>query len=206
MQMWMTLILALQLLSALTMIGLVLVQHGKGADMGASFGSGASGSLFGATGSANFLSRSTAVMATVFFLCTLALAYVGGVGNVRERGACLRGDDLVGLGVIGAPFAVPDDGVAATALVQHAGRHLAGVGTLVVGRHVLRAPTDVAAGQLRRRLAEVDEGHAHRDIGDEGPRRDQRGQQFGVGRPVAVHLPVADHELASHLRSAPFTR
>jgi preprotein translocase subunit SecG len=63
----MTLLVALQLLSALVMIGLVLVQHGKGADMGASFGSGASGSLFGATGSANFLSRSTAVCATVFF-------------------------------------------------------------------------------------------------------------------------------------------
>ena len=54
--------LALQILAALVMIGLVLIQHGKGADMGASFGSGASGSLFGATGSANFLSRSTAVL------------------------------------------------------------------------------------------------------------------------------------------------
>ena len=70
-------ILAVQMLAALGMIGLILVQHGKGADMGASFGSGASGSLFGATGSANFLSRSTAVLATVFFVCTLALAYFG---------------------------------------------------------------------------------------------------------------------------------
>jgi preprotein translocase subunit SecG len=76
MQIWMTLVLAVQLLSALAMIGLVLVQHGKGADMGASFGSGASGSLFGATGSANFLSRSTAVCATLFFVCTLALAFM----------------------------------------------------------------------------------------------------------------------------------
>jgi preprotein translocase subunit SecG len=77
MQIWMTLILAVQLLSALTMIGLVLIQHGKGADMGASFGSGASGSLFGATGSANFLSRSTAACATLFFVCTLTLTYLG---------------------------------------------------------------------------------------------------------------------------------
>lgn len=76
MQVFSNLILILQLLSALVMIGLVLVQHGKGADMGASFGSGASGSLFGATGSANFLSRSTAVCATVFFVCTLGLAYL----------------------------------------------------------------------------------------------------------------------------------
>ena len=76
--------LVVQLLSALAMIGLVLIQHGKGADMGASFGSGASGSLFGATGSANFLSRSTAVCATVFFVCTLALAYFGN-GGARAR-------------------------------------------------------------------------------------------------------------------------
>ncbi len=72
---WMlNVVVMLQILAALVMIGLVLVQHGKGADMGASFGSGASGSLFGATGSANFLSRSTAVCAAVFFVCTLALA------------------------------------------------------------------------------------------------------------------------------------
>ena len=71
----MNLVLALQIVTALVMIGLVLIQHGKGADMGASFGSGASGSLFGATGSANFLSRSTAVCAAVFFVCTLYLAY-----------------------------------------------------------------------------------------------------------------------------------
>ncbi|CAD5374473.1 Protein-export membrane protein SecG [Rubrivivax sp. A210] len=83
MQIWMTLILAVQLLSALAMIGLVLIQHGKGADMGASFGSGASGSLFGATGSANFLSRATAACATAFFLCTLALTYLGSRGDAR---------------------------------------------------------------------------------------------------------------------------
>ncbi|MFL6665013.1 MAG: preprotein translocase subunit SecG [Rhizobacter sp.] len=70
------LVVMAQILAALVMIGLVLVQHGKGADMGASFGSGASGSLFGATGSANFLSRSTAVCAAVFFVCTLTLAYL----------------------------------------------------------------------------------------------------------------------------------
>ena len=84
MNMVMNLVLALQILTALVMIGLVLIQHGKGADMGASFGSGASGSLFGATGSANFLSRSTAVCAGVFFVCTLALAYSS---NERPRTA-----------------------------------------------------------------------------------------------------------------------
>ena len=70
-------ILAVQILAALGMIGLILVQHGKGADMGAAFGSGSSGSLFGASGSANFLSRTTAVLAAVFFITTLALAYFG---------------------------------------------------------------------------------------------------------------------------------
>jgi preprotein translocase subunit SecG len=76
MQIWLNLVLVVQLLAAVAMIGLVLIQHGKGADMGASFGSGASGSLFGATGSANFLSRSTAVCATLFFICTLAVSYL----------------------------------------------------------------------------------------------------------------------------------
>ena len=85
-----TLLLAVQMITALSMIGLILLQHGKGADMGAAFGSGASGSLFGATGSANFLSRSTAVLAAVFFACTLVLAYFGnarptGSGSVLER-------------------------------------------------------------------------------------------------------------------------
>ena len=74
MHIWTNLLVVLQILSAVVMIGLVLIQHGKGADMGASFGSGASGSLFGATGSANFLSRSTAVCATVFFVTTLGLS------------------------------------------------------------------------------------------------------------------------------------
>jgi len=71
------LIVVVQVVSALAIIGLVLVQHGKGADMGAAFGSGASGSLFGASGSSNFLSKSTAVAAGVFFASTLALAYFG---------------------------------------------------------------------------------------------------------------------------------
>ncbi|MFM8637473.1 MAG: preprotein translocase subunit SecG [Betaproteobacteria bacterium] len=77
MQFLANLLLIVQIISALVMIGLVLIQHGKGADMGASFGSGSAGSLFGATGSANFLSRSTSACATVFFLCTLGLAYFG---------------------------------------------------------------------------------------------------------------------------------
>ena len=79
-----TIVLAVQMLSALGMIGLILVQHGKGADMGAAFGSGGSGSLFGASGSANFLSRSTAVLAAIFFVCTLALAYFG---NLKPAGS-----------------------------------------------------------------------------------------------------------------------
>jgi len=72
---WLTnLLMTIQVLSAIGVITLVLLQHGKGADMGAAFGSGASGSLFGATGSANFLSRTTGFLAAVFFACTLGLA------------------------------------------------------------------------------------------------------------------------------------
>lgn len=69
-------VLVVQIVSAVGMAVLILLQHGKGADMGAAFGSGTSGSLFGAAGSANFLSRTTAIFATVFFVCTLALARI----------------------------------------------------------------------------------------------------------------------------------
>lgn len=69
-------LVVLQVLVALTLIGIVLLQHGKGADMGASFGGGSSQTLFGSRGSATFLSRMTAVLATVFFVTSLALAYL----------------------------------------------------------------------------------------------------------------------------------
>lgn len=83
-------LLVIQILAALGMIGLVLMQHGKGADMGAAFGSGSSGSLFGATGGANFLSRSTAVLATVFFVSTLALAYLSDAKPSTESSSVLE--------------------------------------------------------------------------------------------------------------------
>ena len=107
MNLLLNLLVAVQILSALVMIGLVLIQHGKGADMGASFGSGASGSLFGATGSANFLSRSTAVCAAVFFVSTLALAYFS---NDRSRPAT---DSILDRPSVSAPAAsVPLTGAA----------------------------------------------------------------------------------------------
>src|SRR4051812_34770541 len=76
METWLTVLLAVHVLVAMAVIGLVLLQHGKGADMGSGFGGGSSGSLFGASGSANFLSRATAVLATIFFLTSLGLAYL----------------------------------------------------------------------------------------------------------------------------------
>ncbi|MDP9901487.1 preprotein translocase subunit SecG [Variovorax ginsengisoli] len=96
-------LVGVQMLTALTMIGLILIQHGKGADMGAAFGSGSAGSLFGASGSANFLSRTTAVLAAVFFVCTLLLAYFSharpaGGGSLLERAA---------VGVPAAPASAP---------------------------------------------------------------------------------------------------
>ncbi len=72
-----TIIWVVHLITALVLVGLILVQHGKGADMGASFGAGSAGSLFGSSGSANFLSRSTAVAATVFFITSMSLTYLG---------------------------------------------------------------------------------------------------------------------------------
>lgn len=79
-----TLVLSMHVLACAGVIGLVLLQHGKGADMGAAFGSGASGSLFGVSGSSNFLSRTTAILVAIFFVTSLALAYLS--GN-REQGA-----------------------------------------------------------------------------------------------------------------------
>jgi preprotein translocase subunit SecG len=76
METWFTVILSIHVIVALAVIALVLLQHGKGADMGSGFGGGSSGSLFGASGSANFLSRATAVLATIFFLTSLGLAYL----------------------------------------------------------------------------------------------------------------------------------
>jgi preprotein translocase subunit SecG len=96
-----TAVLAVQMLSALGMIGLILIQHGKGADMGAAFGSGASGSLFGASGSANFLSRTTAVLAGVFFVCTLALAYFGNL-----RASAPESNSVLERAAVGAPAPV----------------------------------------------------------------------------------------------------
>jgi preprotein translocase subunit SecG len=93
-----TLLIVVQVISAIAVIVLVLLQHGKGADMGAAFGGGASGSLFGATGSANFLSRSTGVVATVFFLATLGLAYTS---TEIKRPASDTG------GVMGVPATTP---------------------------------------------------------------------------------------------------
>ena len=71
-----TILVIIQVLVAVALVGLILIQHGKGADAGAAFGSGASGTVFGSRGSANFLSRSTAYLATVFFIVSLALAYL----------------------------------------------------------------------------------------------------------------------------------
>jgi preprotein translocase subunit SecG len=90
MSVMLTLILVVQMLSALAMIGLILIQHGKGADMGAAFGSSGSGSLFGATGGANFMSRTTAVLAFIFFACTLSLAYFGNL-TPASSGSVLEG-------------------------------------------------------------------------------------------------------------------
>ncbi|MCV0437023.1 MAG: preprotein translocase subunit SecG [Hydrogenophaga sp.] len=89
-----TILLAVQILSALGMIGLILMQHGKGADAGAAFGGGGSGSasLFGASGGANFLSRTTAVLAAVFLGCTLGLAYFGNLRTEPSSGSVLEGN------------------------------------------------------------------------------------------------------------------
>ena len=101
-----TLVWVLNMAAALAVIVLVLMQHGKGADMGAAFGSGGAGSLFGATGGANFLSRSTAALATVFFVSTLALAYLGNSRPV-SAGSVLEGAAVVAPAVSAVPASAP---------------------------------------------------------------------------------------------------
>jgi preprotein translocase subunit SecG len=80
------LVLVIHVIAAVSIIGLVLLQHGKGADVGAAFGSGSSGSLFGAAGSANFLSRATSILAVVFFVSSLALTYLSSSRQSGKQG------------------------------------------------------------------------------------------------------------------------
>ena len=103
MEWFLTLLTVLQIVSAISVIGLVLLQQGKGADMGAAFGSGASGSVFGASGSANFLSHATAIFATVFFLSTLGLTWVG--NKKTTVSGVLSGSTLPATGEAPAPVA-----------------------------------------------------------------------------------------------------
>ncbi len=124
-----TVVLAVQMLTALGMIGLILVQHGKGADMGAAFGSGGSGSLFGASGSANFLSRTTGILAAVFFVCTLMLAYFG---NAQPR----TGSSVLEGAAVTAPAPAP----AASGTVQ-----IPGTSAPVTGSAAVPAPPAPAA-------------------------------------------------------------
>jgi preprotein translocase subunit SecG len=119
MSMMFNIVIVVQVISALAIIALVLLQHGKGADMGAAFGSGASGSLFGASGSSNFLSKSTAVAAAIFFASTLALAYMS---NNRTPGAAPSG------GVM-ERMAAPANGVPTTTAPAEAVAPTAGVPT-----------------------------------------------------------------------------
>lgn len=98
------LVVVVQVISALAIIGLVLLQHGKGADMGAAFGSGASGSLFGASGSSNFMSKATGVAAAIFFISTLSLANFAS----QRAGAASEGlMEKAGAAGAVAPAAVP---------------------------------------------------------------------------------------------------
>jgi preprotein translocase subunit SecG len=97
-----TIVWVVHLLTAVVLCGLVLVQHGKGADMGAAFGTGSAGSLFGSGGSANFLSRSTAVAAAVFFVTSLSLTYLYS-HPAQQQGVM----DRVNAAAIKAPASAP---------------------------------------------------------------------------------------------------
>ncbi|AHG64538.1 preprotein translocase subunit SecG [Advenella mimigardefordensis] len=105
------LLAVVQVLSALTVIGLVLLQQGKGADMGSSFGGGSAGSLFGATGAANFFSRATKWVSILFFACTLGLAYIGNntgrTSGPATGGGVMQGYEAPAPATTPAPAAQP---------------------------------------------------------------------------------------------------
>lgn len=106
-----SLLIVVQLFCAVSITILILLQHGKGADMGAAFGSGASGSLFGASGSANFLSRTTAILASVFFVTTIAMAYTATnlhpASGTSAGGGVMSGSAAGGSGDKGAAPGAP---------------------------------------------------------------------------------------------------
>ncbi len=111
------LVLVVHVLAAVTVIGLVLLQHGKGADMGAAFGSGASGSLFGVSGSSNFLSRATAIAVTVFFITSMTLGYFAShrtnSGSVVKAGVAPAQEEQKAADTkeaVPTPTATPKDG------------------------------------------------------------------------------------------------
>jgi preprotein translocase subunit SecG len=104
------LVLGLHVIAALSIIGLVLLQHGKGADVGAAFGSGTSGSLFGSAGSANFLSRATAILAVVFFVTSLGLTYLS---SQRTEGKGVMGKQPASSPAQSLPAQIPEPAVPA---------------------------------------------------------------------------------------------
>lgn len=103
-----TLVWVVHVIAAFVLVGLVLMQHGKGADMGAAFGTGSAGSLFGSSGSANFLSRSTAVVATLFFITSLSLTYLYS-HPAQQQGVMDKVDPAATQPAPAAPVANPAD-------------------------------------------------------------------------------------------------
>ena len=134
-----TILMALQVLSALAVIVLVLLQHGKGADMGAAFGSGASGSLFGASGSANFLSRSTGVLAAVFFCATLGITMLSDRRAAPER-SVMEGAVVPAQKTPGTPAPAAAPAEPGSVGQGSAGQGSAGQGSAAVGPASIPAP------------------------------------------------------------------
>lgn len=119
-----SLVLVLHVLTAIAVIGFVLLQHGKGADMGAAFGSGSSGSVFGSAGSANFLSRTTAILATVFFATSVALTWFGARAHAPQ--GVMEGGVMERAVQPAKPPAVPQPAAEENAAGANAGRANAG--------------------------------------------------------------------------------
>ena len=113
-----TILLVAQVLIAISLIGMILIQHGKGADAGAAFGSGASSTVFGSQGSSNFLTKATAILVFLFLANSLTLAYLASKSMTVQESLMLRTEQIIQQGEELSEMLIPDSGLELSDLVS----------------------------------------------------------------------------------------
>jgi preprotein translocase subunit SecG len=113
-----TILLVAQVLIAISLIGMILIQHGKGADAGAAFGSGASSTVFGSQGSSNFLTKATAILVFLFLANSLTLAYLASKSMTVQESLMLRTEQIIQQGEELSEMLIPDSGLKLSDIVS----------------------------------------------------------------------------------------